>query len=303
MEGRLPAFQILGGLLVDINVLRVRRNYLSAFTVITLVICFFIISKFYIGATFALEAAGTGLSVGIFPGEAFLQAINMKPGDVETGSLTIINKGEYDFSNNISSTIESGSQILYDALELQIQDETGTIVYTGKLRDLTNFPLEVLGIGKASKYNFTVYFPKECDNSYQQLKTSVKFIINALEHPPFIDDGSILWDPPLEKPDCIVRKGNIMPISFHLIKNGIFDTKKRGIDLIISGIDAFGKKVSYTFSIVNGTLEWQEHGLSKPHYRLKFDAGQNPIAQNTYYTATVKYGEQILGETKFKSGK
>lgn len=60
--------------------------------------------------------------------------------------------------------------------------------------------------------------------------------------------------------------------------------------------------VEYVFSVTEGTLAWEEHGLNKPHYSLLFETEKYPAKPDTYYTATVKYGSQILGSTKFMSG-
>lgn len=253
---------------------------------------------------FALETTGEAFGISIFPTSNFLTAPNMAPGDTVSADLTVKNEGQLDFCYDISAQLDATNDEtynIYDVADLQIKQGT-IILYSGKLKDLSKAPIGVLGSQKTDVLNFSVTFPAESGNEYQGKSAEVTFVLNAVEHPPTIADGKIVWDPPLEKADVHVRAGKIMPIRFHIVKeDGAFDNTKRGIDLVISGVDNSSQAVEYRFRIADGTLGWDGQ-LAHPHYELHFDAEKYPVQLDTYYTATVKYGEQILGSTQFKSG-
>lgn len=275
-------------------------QYALCFLSLCLLIYFWVKSP--AGVAFAVETTGKELGISTFPSSGFLQALNMAPGDRLSENLTVVNQGTLDFSYNISAVKQSGDDPLYNVLDLTILDKSGNPLYAGKLKDLKDLALGILGPNIEDMFKFQISFPAECGNEYQALNVATTFVLNAKEHPDYLQNGEILWDPPLEKPDVAVRHGTIMPIRFHILKEGVLDTVKRGIELVISGENA-GEHVEYIFKVTDGTLGWKEHGLNKPHYVLLFNAENYPVDTDTYYTATVKYGEQVLGKTMFKSGK
>lgn len=249
------------------------------------------------GIAFAIETSGTEFGISTYPTSGFFQAANMFPGKRIRADLTVQNIGQYDFSYNIAVRKDSGDDLLFNKLLLVIEDEYGPL-YQDNLSTLSK-DLGVLVKGGTKVLKFRVELPSDSGNEYQGLITSVTFILNATEHPGKII-GEVVWDPPLEKPDVHTRQGEIMPISFHLVNDGRFDTVKRGVDLVITGIYE-GISVQYMFSVPEGTLSW-DGSLQKPHYQLHFDTGQYPVDPDTYYTATVIYGDEPLGTTRFKSG-
>ncbi|MBP1759271.1 MAG: hypothetical protein H6Q63_188 [Firmicutes bacterium] len=249
---------------------------------------------------FAVETTGQEFKIVTTPESGLFRVPNMAPGDKVSAPLAVKNMGQRDFCYDVTARLDSGDK-LYTILELIIKDGNGKIRYLGKLKDLQNIALGILAAGNSESYEFTISFPFECGNDYQGKMTSMTFIFNATEHPQTLD-GGIVWDPPLEKPDVTVRKGIVMPIKFHILNNGVLDKEKRGVDLVITGNDSSGLPVVYKFSVVDGTLDWEEHGLSNPHYSVMFDTSIYPVAPDTFYNAKVKYGDQILGTTEFKSG-
>lgn len=267
-------------------------------------ILIYAVSKTHNGVAFAVETVNSGFGMSVSPTTKLLGTDNMAPGDKVAGELTVSNTGEYDFVYDISSVKASGNDLLYNTLKLTIKNKAnGDILFNDKLNKLNKLVLGILGRQYSDSFLFEASLPGECGNEYQNLDTNVTFVLNANEHPPYIQ-GGIVWDPPLEKPDVFVRRGIIMPIKFHIVNSdGNFDIQKRGINLEITGIVDNGEQVKYIFSIADGTLEWEEHGLKKPHYSLMFSTEKYPVKYDTFYTATVKYGEQILGSTLFKSGK
>ncbi len=247
-----------------------------------------------------VETIGNGFSISVSPPSGFLRAPNMAPGDSVTAALTVYNDGQHDFVFDISAVKESGSDPMFRTLDLLIDDSEG-VIYSGKLSECKNTMPRIIGRGGNRVVNFTVSLPTMVNNTYQDLTTGVTFVFNATEHSPCVGRSVIIWDPPLEKPDVNCRQGTIMPIRFHLIRNGTIDTVKRDIDLYITGIYR-GKNVKYKFSVADGTLKWEARGLEKPHYVLLFDTRCYPVDPDTYYTATAKLGDQVLGSTRFKSG-
>lgn len=286
------------------QVLSIKTKYtlLTLSIIILIVFVAFFLTRDITGVEAATDTQGT-FGISISPTSSFLNAPNMAPGDWASAPVTVNNEGEVDFSYDVTAVKEGGSDLYYDTLDLKVLDQNGNLMYSGKLKDLQNLVLGVLGKGGNSTFNISVGLPLEVTNEFQALGSKVTFVFTATEHPPYIEGGEIVWDPPLEKPDVHVRRGNVMPIKFHLVSNGTFDTVKRGIDLYITGVNDSGEPVKYVFSVADGTLEWEEHGLNKPHYSLLLDTEKYPVKFDTYYTATAKLGSQVLGSTQFKSGK
>ncbi len=225
---------------------------------------------------------------------------NMAPGNQKSAYLTVYNEGQIDFLYPISASMESGSEMLYNVLDLKIQGSDGSSLYTGKIKDLKDIPLGNLSPGTMERLHFLIGFPIDCGMEYQNLNTAISFLLNAQE---CIFTGKVVWEPPLDEADVNVRNGGIIPIRFHLENNGIYDTVKRGLDLIITGQDIAGQPVVYIFRVQDGTLIWQATS-QKPHYELPLLDTQNyPVKPDTYYTATVKHGDRVLGSTRFLSGK
>lgn len=282
-------------------------RYLSVF--VTLLIVAFTFLKSPAAIAFAIETAGTEFGIVTDPPQSFISGLNMAPGDKISAPLKVKNIGKHDFLYDVSAvnqSVDNSAYKLFDILELEIKDSAGNLLYQGLIKDLQNQVLGVLGpqgtSNSSSLLNYTVTFPTQYGNEFQGKTTNVTFLFAAKEHPCDLPDGRVLWDSPLEKPDVNTRHGRMMPISFHLVdSNNVMDEVKRGIDLYITGKNDVGVPVEYVFTIEDGTLGWNEK-LEKPHYTLLLDTEKYPVKHDTYYTATAKYGSQILGETKFISG-
>lgn len=196
------------------------------------------------------ETISSEFAISTSPSSGFIKAPKMAPGDKVTATLWVYNDGEYDFAFDVSAQKEGGDDKIYNVLDLVITDSEGEL-YAGKLKDCQNSLPRIIGCGGARPLIFTVGLPVDCDNTYQGLPAGVTFVFTATEHPPSVPGGAICWDPPLEKSDVFVRQGMKMPIKFHLLQNGTFDTVKRGVDLLITGIYN-GRPVTYKFSVVDG---------------------------------------------------
>ena len=131
-------------------------------------------------------------------GSAILTASLMKPGDSQTGTVTISNTGNIsgDFSvyaQKISSAHGTNGGDLYATLQLKIEDCT-TVIYNGALNAF-NASTSPLALGTyapadAHTYKLTVSFPNNGtpggnttgDNAYQGSATTVEFNWTAVQH-------------------------------------------------------------------------------------------------------------------------
>jgi hypothetical protein len=99
-------------------------------------------------------------------GSAILTASLMKPGDSQTGTVTISNTGNIsgDFSvyaQKISSAPGTNGGDLYATLQLKIEDVTGTAttLWTGTMSSFSTLSLGNLATGASKSYRFTVTLP------------------------------------------------------------------------------------------------------------------------------------------------
>lgn len=270
------------------------------FIVLTGVVYFLNGTRFSLAADVVSVVKSEGIVARIVPEQTLFTISNMAPGNRETAQLTIFNEGTLDFSYMMNAELSGGSQALYNILDLQIYRSDGKQLYAGKMQGLKSMELGTLSASGSETLDFFIGFPIECGNEYQNLNLLIKFVINVTERPLQLQ---VVWEPPLEKSDVNVRRGRIMPIRFHLEDNGVYDTVKRDLTLVISGVDEFNNPVEYVFMVSQGTLLWQSTS-SKPQYELPLlDTGKYPMKAGSYYSGTVKYGNFTLGTTQFKSGK
>ncbi len=180
-----------------------RRRVLVGGALIAMLI---IASAFLVGsgAIFTSTSANPGnvFTAGILThsnsnaGGAILTAGPMKPGDTETGTVTIENTG--DLSGNFSlAMVQTGGAAgtyggyLYDVLDLTIEDTSTLVtVYSGKMNGFPMFvALGTWAPNASHEYLFTVHFPdggvpasgNSGDNLYQASSATVEFIWNAVQ--------------------------------------------------------------------------------------------------------------------------
>ena len=285
--------------------MQIKKRHLIIYTIGTLVlilaslaVCFILIPTSSVFAVEIPKSEGDDLVIATDPEKQFLKVRNMAPGDKASAPLTVMNIGKKDFSYDISAEMESGDK-LYNYLDLAITDQNDNELYSGKLKDLNGLALGMLTVDNSDIYNVTIGLSSEAGNEYQGIYTSVKFVLNATESQ---NVEGIVWAPPLDKADVNCRAGDKMPIKFHIESNGDYDIQKRNLELILTGVNAEDEAVQYKFNVSDGSLNWDERALTQPCYTLLFDTGKYPVAIDTYYTATVKDGDQTLGSTRFKSG-
>jgi spore coat-associated protein N len=131
--------------------------------------------------------AGT-LSIGNSSASAILSATNLKPGDVNVGTVDIQNSGSIPgtFSLSTSNAVDTAS--LLGQLDLKVEDcgvfgTTGTpsctsgttLVYNGKASSIGSKSLGSFASNAKHRYQFTVSMPTDIANSFQGKTASVEF--------------------------------------------------------------------------------------------------------------------------------
>jgi spore coat-associated protein N len=124
-------------------------------------------------------------------GSAILTAAKMKPGDTQSGTVTITNDGDLDgvFSLSTSGLSDTPAAPAFsDKLDLVITDQTtSTEVYDGKLGAVpAGVALGTFAPGDAHTYEFVVTFPDGgpgADNAYKGASTSIDFDWVSTETP------------------------------------------------------------------------------------------------------------------------
>ncbi len=131
--------------------------------------------------TFAsgIQVNGGSLGIEVSPTQALFSASNIAPGWQGSAKLQVSNAGQQPFSYSLSSVLNSGDQILFSVLVLEIQDNQGNILYNDSMGNLQNLQLGTLSPGINAGYLFTVTFPSNVSNQYQDQTSSVNFVFTA----------------------------------------------------------------------------------------------------------------------------
>lgn len=133
----------------------------------------------------------------------------MAPGDMASAQLKVMNTGKQDFFYNISSEMEFAEK-LYNFLDIAITDQNHNVFYSGKLKDLNDLDLGVLGNSKYKTLNISVGLPIEAGNEYQGILTSMKFVLNATDQP----SSHNCFKPPFSNRNYSMKRGSTTPIKF-----------------------------------------------------------------------------------------
>ncbi|MFP7297969.1 TasA family protein [Neobacillus niacini] len=99
---------------------------------------------------------------------------NMKPGDEENSTFTILNKGDFDFKYHIKAGHESGSIQLFNNLIFSIREGDNEI-FNGPFNDFNVIESRILKKKTQEPLIFSVKLPIQSGNEYQGLSTKVKF--------------------------------------------------------------------------------------------------------------------------------
>lgn len=143
------------------------------------------------GATFTAQTANPATSATAGElihtnsknGAAILTPDNMKPGDVEAGTVTIENTGtlagKFKLSEkNDSTTFEAG------ALKLKIEDvASGAQVYSGDMTAVPDAGLDLgtYAVGEKHTYRFTITLDQNAGNANQGKKAQADYVFDEVQ--------------------------------------------------------------------------------------------------------------------------
>lgn len=111
--------------------------------------------------------------------DGFISAKNLMPGASVSANLDVKNEGDVDFKYKVSSDCTDGDLALYNKLNISI-DSGSSNIYNGPLKDLNIFVGNLVA-KKTQQLKFTVFLPKEADNSCQGKLATAKFIFDATQ--------------------------------------------------------------------------------------------------------------------------
>jgi LPXTG-motif cell wall-anchored protein len=143
------------------------------------------------------DTAVKEIDLATLPANVLFNVSNLKPGDLMIRELTILNNGNQNFTYNFDSRKKSGSDLLYNQLQLEVKDNS-TVLYNGSLGSFTGLNPRALSSHSQEKITLTVEFPYESGNEFQGLGTEVEFILYAegRNNPPDPPDDGDPPDPP-----------------------------------------------------------------------------------------------------------
>ncbi|ODA41472.1 hypothetical protein [Desulfosporosinus sp. BG] len=268
------------------------KKYIIYYTIGSLLLILIILTVFFFltptSSVFAVESKSNKLGISTNPTKELLRVKNMAPGDNASAPLTVLNTGKKDFFYNISAEMESGDK-LYNYLDLVINDQNHNELYSGKLKDLNDLDLGILGNSKNKIFNVTIGLPSEAGNEYQEIFTSMKFILNATDQP----SSHNCFRPPFSNRNYSMKRGSSTPIKFECYdSDGNLLTSSHNVKLVITGRDL---REGLTYNLENGL------SLNGGHYQANVYADQNLFFDNETYTATVYSGSQMYGQKTFST--
>ncbi|MGG1573161.1 LPXTG cell wall anchor domain-containing protein [Fictibacillus sp. NRS-1165] len=153
-----------------------RFKLLMAYSLLVLTIVLFL----PMGKTGADETTKE-IDIALSPGSYLFDLQNLKPGDWGKRTLTIQNKGNQDFTYDMTAKRESGSRALYQQLLLKVSDSKGTL-YEGSLKDFKKIEPRLLSHFDEEKLQVTLQFPYESGNEFQGKITNVVFQFQSTGH-------------------------------------------------------------------------------------------------------------------------
>jgi LPXTG-motif cell wall-anchored protein len=164
-------------------------------------------------------------TVKLLPETRLFKLENMAPGDSKVETITIQNTTEELMSYEVSSSLESGSELFYGHLQLQVMDQKN-LLYKGSLSKLKLKASRELKKGGSETLTFKILFPIKSKNEYQGLKSVVAFhfkgIGEEMSEPPN-NDGSPSDNsnnPPTKDTGSLPQTGEESPI--FLVLSGVF---------------------------------------------------------------------------------
>lgn len=116
---------------------------------------------------------------------AIVALTNLKPGDTQSGTVTITNSGTlpgtYSVTESAIVTGGTGTGNLGGQLTLLVTSPGPITVYTGLFNAFGTVALGTFTAGQATTYTFSVTLPSTADNTYQDTSVSAAFTWNAAQ--------------------------------------------------------------------------------------------------------------------------
>lgn len=163
-----------------------------------------------------LVVVGDNLGLSISPADQKLFDLNnMIPGDTESSTVTIQNRGNAPFSLTITAEKVSGDEVLFEELFLTVTKEGGATYYSGSMGGLQALKIEdSFAPGSSVPYNFTISLPPESGNETQGKTINVRFVFAAKstalpggggggEYLPSSPEGPVETEQPPETPSIL----------------------------------------------------------------------------------------------------
>lgn len=128
----------------------------------------------------------------VSPSGPLVTLTDLEPGDQRSTSFTVRNPNASETDARIFGTLTSGSQMLYDALIVELATENSGVVWRGALGQLTgdSAALAPIQSNGSEAMTLTVSVPPELGNSYQT-QTSRFNLGFALDYPGWMSRDTI----------------------------------------------------------------------------------------------------------------
>lgn len=164
----------------------------------------------------------------LLPDSRLFTLENIAPGDSNSATITIQNTTEELMTYEVSSSLQSGSKLFYDHLQLQVLDQD-TILYDGPISQLKMKAPRELKKNSSETLTFKILFPITSKNEFQGLKSVVAFHFTGnedeLNEPPSDGEnssGNNNNNPPSKGTGSLPQTGEENPVL--IILSGLFIT-------------------------------------------------------------------------------
>ncbi|MDR7238540.1 LPXTG cell wall anchor domain-containing protein [Neobacillus drentensis] len=114
------------------------------------------------------------IDIATSPHKFFFDITNAKPGDTFTKVINIENNGTKDYKYLFSNSFLTGSEKIYNQLELTISDKSIEL-YKGKLKDYEKLESRNLKSKTNEALTFSINMPYELGNEFQNLNCEFQF--------------------------------------------------------------------------------------------------------------------------------
>jgi len=159
------------------------------------------------------EEPQPNLDIDTLPKDYFISIGNLKPGDNILANIKVLNKGSLDFSYNTYAEFTSGSKDLFEKLNLEVFDQNGKMLFSGRLLDFKSLEKSrSLLFFNSEVLTFNFKMPDDLGNEFQGIGTNLKIIFSA--------EGDVKGENTL--PNTATNTFNYILIGIGLLVGGVF---------------------------------------------------------------------------------